>query len=346
MFSSVLFSSTSGLPHSTPPAVSTAPVGLPQRFGKTPPSADATPSSSGTGTAPLPKVDQLLSSIKRWHDGNGLALQKQDEAALKADLGAVLAANRDEVKHTVEDKLKAYKNHPHFEALVHDVTAQVSGRNKKVGGAIQAMMALEYVPSTAMKLATMYTMYNQMEQKGLISAREKELLMEQQLISDGIGFAIHASQVLLSFQSVNWLAAGLTHHPTLRRWSRSLNTQAQQALQSAKGTHDPHKISAFDQLKVSTLKQTAKRLETGANLMQRAWNKMQLGQNKTFTGIFILMLSNVVTYGLLRPLVMNGTFCLALHDQEKVPLNNPFVISEADKQVAQQRQAMMASKTR
>ena len=330
-----MFLST-GLPHSMPPTVSTASVALPQRFGKTPPSS----SPEKTQPTALPKVDQLLKSISLWHKGNGLSLNEQDEAALKADLGAVLAANRAEVKHTVEEKLKAYKNHPHFESLVHDVTAQVSGRNKKVSGAIQAMMALEYVPSTAMKLATMYTMYNQMEQKGLISEREKSLLMEQQLISDGIGFAIHAGQVLLSFQSVNWLAAGLTHHPTLRRWSQSLNAQAQQGLQSAKGTHDPHKISAFDQLKVSTLKQTAKRLETGANLMQRAWNKMQLGQNRTLTGIGILMLSNVVTYGLLRPLVMNGTFCLALHDQERVPLNNPFVISEEDKKVAQQRQAM------
>jgi hypothetical protein len=132
-----------------------------------------------------------------------------------------------------------------------------------------------------------------MQARQSITPEQKKVLMRQEIARQGVGAGMHVARTLIGFETVVWVMHLMKRHPNVRQAGEQLMKHPS-PLQQKLG----------------------KSLQCMAHYMQKTWNTLYGDGNQTVASIASLMLINILTYGITRPLMVNMAF-FGLHTTEE-----------------------------
>jgi hypothetical protein len=226
-----------------------------------------------------------------------------------------LSVNHSEVKLTAEQKLHVLKilqqethqtadklwqtmasivgpplaeNALYADDLKKQVKELMTGNQLKVNEWIEHFVVLQYVPSTIFTILTTLWINEELQKAHKLSKKEAKMLNNQEIARQVVGASIHFAQAYGSFGLVNGIALAGKHSPTVRK-------QAVQWIEKTAGWQGFNKT-------------VGKGLHKIADVLQWAWNNLSNTNTKTGVSLAFVMFSNVLSYGMMRPLLVNTTF--------------------------------------
>jgi hypothetical protein len=275
-------------------------VGANLRSGKAA-KPEETPFEAALKAAPEhPK--KLLNLVKDWIAVNHPTQPLSDEALLNL-LNSVKQANNgsaDAIWQTVQEKVGSplKENASYVNSLKQQIKECVTGGKTEVNKWLQAFVVLQYVPSTVVTIMTTLWINKELEKAKKITKKEEKLLNNQEMARQLVGVVIHCLQASASFALVDGIAwAGKKNHVVRK--------QAEQWLAKTEGW------KGFNQT-------VGKGLHKTADTLQWSWNTLNEGHNKTGLSLGFVMLSNLLSYGIMRPLLVNTTF-IGIKDATETP---------------------------
>jgi hypothetical protein len=235
---------------------------------------------------------KILKSVKEW-----LSVNHPDQALSDDQLLALLNGVQAENNRSAETVLKlietkipsiAATNSPYVDSLKQQVKEAITGGKTAVNKWLQAFVILQYVPSTIVTIMTTIWINQELEKAKKINKKEMKLLNNQEIARQLVGVLIHCVQASASFALVDGIALAGKQNNRVRQQAEqwATNTEGWQGLNKAVG----------------------KGLHTIADGLQWSWNTLHKGHNKTGLSLAFVMLSNLLSYGIMRPLLVNTTF--------------------------------------
>jgi len=196
----------------------------------------------------------------------------------------------DAIWQTVQQKVgePLTKNNTYVDSLKQQIKDAITGGKTEVNKWLQAFIVLQYVPSTAVTILTTLWINKELRKSKKISKKEEKLLNNQEMARQLVGVVIHCVQASASFALVDIIAwAGKKNH--------IVRKQAEQWLAKMEGWKELNQA-------------VGKGLHKTADGLQWSWNTLNKGYNKTGLSLAFVMISNLLSYGIMRPLLVNTTF--------------------------------------
>lgn len=232
----------------------------------------------------LPLTHSVVALTDTWLKGNALPqLTTTAKQHLNHRVNQQLRDRYQDVWEMLTQHRPELLTHPYTRTLQQQLQKQLQGSPKLQW--LKHVLAFEYVPSTLVMLLVTQTSYDQLQRDKKITKRENRLLMQQEYVRSAASAVIHFVRTYSSFGLVGGAMALTQRHQQLRHWANRTLTE-QPALQ-----HLAHRL---------------------ANHMQTTWNTLYEGNNATFAALLTLMGLNVLSYGIMRPLILNTTFSSTL----------------------------------
>jgi hypothetical protein len=229
------------------------------------------------------RVEKMVQKTLAWAEVNHHPLTSEQTQALRHGFQQQLNQTQTNVLTNLHRHTQISAQHPQFKTLQTALKSEIQG-SPALGKWVKGLLLVEYVPSTLIMLAVSRSMYTRMQENRQISPEENDLLMRQEYARQAVGFALHVGRTLLGFESVVWAMAALKRHQAVRHWAKHMD--------NGHGFKKP----------------LAKALHTTADWMHKGWNMLYSDTNQTIASLGSLMLMNVLTYGITRPLMVNATF--------------------------------------
>ncbi len=230
----------------------------------------------------------------------------------------------DVIWQTVQQKVgePLTQNTAYVDSLKQQIKDAITGGKTEVNKWLQAFVVLQYVPSTIVTIITTLLINKELRKSKKISKREEELLNKQEMSRQLVGVVIHCVQASASFALVDIIAwAGKKNHVVRK--------QAEQWLTKTEGW------KGLNQAVGKSLHKTAEGL-------QWSWNTLNKGYNKTGLSLAFVMISNLLSYGIMRPLLVNTTFLGLTEATPPTTTETP----KASKAVASQQQPSYVEQVR
>ena len=244
---------------------------------------------------------KILTCIKEWLAVNDPDRSLKDERLLtllrevqdrnNASVHAILATIEKNIGSPLEDN-------PYGKTLRKQIEDCITGGKTEVNKWLKAFIVLQYLPSTIVTIITTVWINKELEKAKKINKKEEKLLNNQEIARQVVGLAIHCAQATASFALVDGIAwAGKKNHV--------LRKQAQEWGAKTTGW------KGWNQF-------VGKGLHKTADGLQWSWNTLNEGHNKTGLSLAFVMLSNLLSYGIMRPLLVNTTF-MGIKDATDTP---------------------------
>jgi len=234
----------------------------------------------------------LLVKTLEWAEVNGVAITQEKVQALAGSFESALNAGQTQVMQDIQTHLEVNTNHPHYRSLQGNLNSKIKG-GEQIKGLVKWLLTLEYVPSSLMMLFVTNRIYNEMQARQSITPEQKKVLMRQEIARQGVGAGLHVARTLIGFETVVWVMNLMKRHASVRQAGQQLMKQT-----------SPFK------------KKLGQGLTCSAHYMQKTWNTLYGDGNQTVASIVSLMLINILTYGITRPLMVNMAF-FGLHTTEE-----------------------------
>lgn|GEM_PF-5323218 len=228
-------------------------------------------------------AERPLRLAMEWCEANSIPLTKANVHKAAEVLKSSVEATDKQVMQTLSSHLNIDPTNAHIDSLEKALSKQVKG-SPKMNNLLKWLLMAEYVPSTLVMLYVTKNIYNEMEDHHKITPNENQLLYRQELARQGVGTLLHVFRTFAGFGAVAGLTALLKKHQAVRNVATRIEAP-------------------------SGLRQKAgEALHSTANTMQHGWNTLYSDANQTIASIVSLMVINVATYGLTRPLLINAAF--------------------------------------
>ena len=234
----------------------------------------------------------LLVNTLEWAEVNGEHITQEKVEKLATSFEAALANGKKQVMSDIETHLGINETHPQYKSLRGNLSNKIKGSGK-ISTIVKWLLTFEYLPSSLMMLWVTNGIYKEMQARQTITPDEKKVLMRQEIARQAVGAGLHIGRTLIGFETVVWVMNLLKRHPHLLQTGERLLKDA-----------SPIKRKIGEGL-VGTAKH-----------MQKTWNTLYADANQTVASIASLMLINVLTYGITRPLMVNAAF-YGLHKTEQ-----------------------------
>ncbi|XVJ52039.1 MAG: hypothetical protein HEQ32_08200 [Vampirovibrio sp.] len=245
--------------------------------------------SSATGN-----VKALLEHTLEWAEVNHQTVKPQEIQALATGFQNALNQNEAQVLEHLSTQLGINPNHPHFKSLQGALSKKIKG-TPSLNNTVKWLLALEYLPSSLMMLWVTNGIYTEMQARDKITANEKKVLFRQEIARQFVGASLHLFRTLLGFEAVVWIMALMKRHQNVNEWGKRLEANANPFKQKM-GEH----------------------LIRGSHQMQSLWNHLYGDTNQTIASMTSLILMNILTYGITRPLMVNAAFW-GIHNKDTPP---------------------------
>lgn len=245
---------------------------------------------------------KILNCIKEWLAVNNPERSLSDGELLTL-LEEVQDRNNDSAKaiwETIKTQVGTSLNEekPFIQTLKKQIEDCITGGKTEVNKWLKAFIVLQYLPSTAVTILTTVWINKELEKAKKINKKEEKLLNNQEIARQVVGLVIHCAQATASFALVDGIAwAGKKNHV--------LRKQAQEWGAKTTGW------KGWNQF-------VGKGLHKTADGLQWSWNTLNEGHNKTGLSLAFVMLSNLLSYGIMRPLLVNTTF-MGIKDATDTP---------------------------
>lgn len=234
----------------------------------------------------------LLANTLEWAEVNEQKVTPEKVQELATAFELALSKGEGQVMTDIKEHLEVDETHQQYKSLKGNLSNKIKGSGK-ISSIVKWLLTIEYLPSSLMMLYVTNGIYNEMQARQKITADEKKVLMRQEIARQGVGSALHVARTLVGFESVVWVMNLMKRHPNVRQTGERLMKQT----------------APFQ-------KQIGKGLVCTAHHMQKTWNTLYGDANQTVASIASLMLINVLTYGVTRPLMVNAAF-YGLHTTEE-----------------------------
>jgi hypothetical protein len=234
----------------------------------------------------------LLVKTLEWAEVNGVAITQAQVTALADSFESALNVGQTQVMNDIQTHLQLDSTHPHYNSLKGNLSTKIKG-GEQIKGLVKWLLTLEYVPSSIMMLFVTNRIYNEMQARQSITPEQKKVLMRQEIARQGVGAGLHVARTLIGFETVVWVMNLMKRHPNVRQAGEQLMKH-------------PSPLQ----------KKLGKSLQCMAHYMQKTWNTLYGDGNQTVASIASLMLINILTYGITRPLMVNMAF-FGLHTTEE-----------------------------
>jgi hypothetical protein len=234
----------------------------------------------------------LLANTLEWAEVNEEKVTPQNVKELATAFELALSKGEGQVMTDIKEHLGVDESHQQYKSLKGNLSNKIKGSGK-ISNIVKWLLTIEYLPSSLMMLYVTNGIYNEMQARQKITADEKKVLMRQEIARQGVGSALHVARTLVGFESVVWVMNLMKRHPNVRQTGERLMKQT-----------------------TPLQKQIGKGLVCTAHHMQKTWNTLYGDANQTVASIASLMLINVLTYGVTRPLMVNAAF-YGLHTSEE-----------------------------
>ena len=234
----------------------------------------------------------LLVNTLEWAEVNEVPVTQAKVNELSTAFESALTTGKKQVMADIHTHLGVDESHQQYKSLKGNLANKIKGSGK-ISGIVKWLLTLEYVPSSLMMLFVTNGIYTEMQNRKKITADEKKVLMRQEIARQGVGAGLHVGRTLVGFESVVWVMNLMKRHPNVRQAGERLMKEAS-PLQ----------------------KKLGQGLVCTAHHMQKTWNTLYGDANQTVASIASLMLINVLTYGITRPLMVNAAF-YGLHTTEE-----------------------------
>jgi hypothetical protein len=236
---------------------------------------------------------EIVDLINDWlsvnHSENALTSQQRQQLA--QEIGTHTEATAENVwdsLKTVVPKPLAEKT-PSIEALETRIKKMLTGSKQAPENMLlKCFVVFQYVPSTITTIITTVLINRELRRKEKINEKEERLLNNQEFARQGVGAAIHFGQAAASFALVDVISYVGKQSPVLQKAGKEW-------LAKTEGN------KGWNTFVGNTLNKTA-------DTLRNCWNKLNEGSNKTGLGLAFVMLSNLLSYGIMRPLIVNTTF--------------------------------------
>ena len=226
------------------------------------------------------------------------------------------------IETTMGDSLK--KDTAYVDSLKQQIIDAITGGKTEVNKWLQAFVVMQYVPSTAVTILTTLWINKELRKAKKITSKEEKLLNNQEIARQVVGAAIHCVQASASFALVDGIAWAGKKNDVVRK-------QAEQWLAKTAGWKGLNQA-------------VGKSLHKTADGLQWSWNTLNKGYNKTGLSLAFVMISNLLSYGIMRPLLVNTTF-LGITEATATPPTTTET-PKASKAVASQQQPSYVEQVR
>jgi hypothetical protein len=244
---------------------------------------------------------KILACLQEWlavnqanhsvTEGNFLALLKDVQNQNNASVHAILATIEKNIGSPLEDN-------PYGKTLRKQIEDCLTGGKMEANKWLKAFVILQYLPSTIVTIITTVWINKELEKAKKINKKEEKLLNNQEIARQVVGLVIHCVQATASFALVDGIAWAGKKNNVLRK-------QAEQWVTKTDGW------KGWNQF-------VGKGLNKTADGLQWSWNTLNEGHNKTGLSLAFVMLSNLLSYGIMRPLLVNTTF-MGIKDATDTP---------------------------
>lgn len=274
---------------------------------------------------------EIVDLINDWllvnHSNNSLTSQQRQQLVNDISEHTELTAEKiwDSLR-TIVPKPLAEKT-PAIEELEARIKKMLTGSKLAPENTwLKLFVIFQYVPSTLTTIVTTLLINQELRRKEKINKKEERLLNNQEFARQGVGAAIHFAQAAGSFALVDVISYAAKQSPHLRN-------AGEQWLAKPTG------IKGVNTVVGNTLNKTA-------DTLRNCWNKLNEGSNKTGLGLVFVMFSNLLSYGIMRPLIVNTTFMGITEATEPPPAPNTLHLPENAHKPAQFAQYSYVEQTR
>jgi hypothetical protein len=235
---------------------------------------------------------KILNLVKEWLLVNHPNHTLTDDQLISLLNSVKQASHRtaDVIWQTVQQKVGGplTQNNTYVDSLKQQIKDAITGGKTEVNKWLQAFVVMQYVPSTIVTIMTTIWINKELKKAKKITPKEEKLLNNQEIARQVVGAAIHCVQAVASFALVDGIAlAGKKNHV--------VRNQAEQWLAKTEGWKGLNQA-------------VGKSLHKTADGLQWSWNTLNEGHNKTGLSLAFVMISNLLSYGIMRPLLVNTTF--------------------------------------
>lgn len=236
---------------------------------------------------------EIIDLINDWllvnHSNNSLTSQQRQQLVKDISEHTELTADK------IWDSLKTVVHKPLAEKTLAIEELEARIKNMLTGSKLapentwlKLFVIFQYVPSTLTTIVTTLLINQELRRKEKINKKEERLLNNQEFARQGVGAAIHFAQAAGSFALVDVISYAAKQSPHLRNAGEQWLAK-------------PNGIKGINTFVGNTLNKTA-------DTLRNCWNKLNEGSNKTGLGLVFVMFSNLLSYGIMRPLIVNTTF--------------------------------------